>query len=261
MLAVVFIGVIQHEVAQAQLRKLVTSVKSEAGDGCITLCNANGLFANAPKLDAQVDMLFDSGIDLVFLGEQAIARSAGRSNLTRASWPIVRPMNLADSSPGSGSILFDTVSGPVWMVSIADGSGKVQVEPPHIAIEKFFGNKKDKFPVIINVNGTDFEYREALTWKHASHDCSVIWFGCGSGHPVYLTEIDCSGSFLQPDVGSVVADRSVGGLTPETWWQRNIERVPVQPMPGWGALRCDYTIVWLNEKGKPQKFLQRTVKI
>lgn len=261
MLAVVFIGVIQHEVAQAQLRRLVTSVKSEAGTGCITLCNANGLFANAPRLDAQVEMLFDSGIDMVFLGEQAIARSAGRSILSRAAWPMVRPLNMSEEAPGVGALLFNTVTGPVWMLSVADGSGKIQVEPPHLALEKFFANKNDKFPVIINVNGNDFEYREAIAWRYAGRGCPVAIFGCGTGYPVSLSGFDHSDSFFHPDIGSVVVDRSVAGLTPETWWQRNIDRLPVAPMPGWGALRCDYTIVWLNENGKPQKYLQKTEKL
>ncbi|MDD2998909.1 MAG: YmdB family metallophosphoesterase [Candidatus Riflebacteria bacterium] len=261
MLAIAFIGVIQHEVAQAQLRRLLTTVKDEAGAGCVTLCNAGGLFSSAPSLESQVGMLFDSGIDVVFSGEQSVARSSGRSILAASKWSLVRPLNLDDSVPGKGALLLKTPAGPLWLIALSDGTGRMQVEPAHIVLEKFFSNKTDKFPVFINVDGTDLEYKKALTWKHSSEGSPLIWFGTGLGYPVSLVEMDCFGSFFQPDAGSVVVDGTVGALPPDIWWKRNIERVPVAAMPGWGALRCDYIIVRLDDQGKPRDFLQKTIRI
>ncbi len=261
MLAIAFTGVIQHEVEQAQLRRLTASVRSEAGTGCIIACNAGGLFASAARLDAQIEMLFDSGIDVVFLGEQAIGRNAGRSALAGVSWPLIRPLNMPDEAPGRGAVLFNSQYGPVWMLSVADGTGKIPVVLPHLALENFFGNKNDAFPVVLNVDGTDFEYREALIWRFAVRGVSLLMFGSGCGFMAALNGPASEDYFFQPDVGSVVTDKSIGGLTPESWWQRNIDRIPVSPVAGWGMLRCDYTIVWLNENGKPQKHMQKTIRL
>ena len=259
MLAIAFTGVIQHEVEQAQLRRLTASVRADAGTGCIVVCNADGLFASAARLEAQIEVLFDSGIDVVFLGEQAIARNAGRSALMQSDRPLIRPANLARTCPGRGSLLFGGTEKSFWMLSVVDGTGKIPVEPPHVFLDKFFRNKTDDLPVIINVNGTDFDYRQALAWRYGSGRAAVLFFGCGTGSPTVVAPGE--GCFLQHDTGSVVADRSIGGLTPACWWQRQIERLPVAPASEWGLLRCDYTVVWLNGNGKPQKHLQKTVML
>ncbi|MDD3147515.1 MAG: YmdB family metallophosphoesterase [Candidatus Riflebacteria bacterium] len=261
MLAIAFTGVIQHEVEQAQLRRLTASVRSDAGTGCIIACNANGLFASASRLDAQIEMLFDSGIDVVFLGEQSIGRNAGRSALSGSTLPLVRPLNLPDAAPGRGAVLFNSQHGPFWMLSVADGTGKIPVALPHLALKEFFGNKTDSFPVVLNVDGTDYEYREALLWKFAARGLTLLLFGSGCGFMAALNEPENVECFFQPDVGVVVSDKSIGGLTPDSWWQRSVERVPVSPVAGWGLLRCDYTIVWLDENKRPQKHMQKTVKL
>jgi calcineurin-like phosphoesterase len=260
MLAIVFFGVFQHEVALPQLRRLVAAARSEAGDGCVAVCCAGGLFAGAPALESQIESLFESGIDLVFSGEQAIARNAGRQILAAGRWPIVRPLNLPDSAPGRGALLFDTAFGPLWMVAVADGTGKVQVEPAHLALERFFGNKKDQFPVVINVNGTDFDYKKALSWKYGRHAQGVTWYCCGSGQPSSCIEVTSDGLFLA-DTGSVVADNTINGIACDIWWKRNIEKFPVSSVPGWGCFRCDYSIVWFDEHGKTQKFVQKSLKV
>lgn len=261
MLATVFFGVFQHEVAQTQLRRLVDVARSEAGEGCVTLCNASGLFASAPALDAQIEMLFESGIDLVFLGEQSVARNAGRSALCNGRWPLVRPINLPEEAPGKGTLLFDTPIGPVWMLSLSDGSGKGQVAPAHGALESFFGNKSDSFPVFINVNGVDLEYKKALSWKYAGIKSPTAWFGSGTGFSAGPVEIDGAGNLFVADVGSVAAENTIEGVTCDVWWKRNIERLPVSPVAGWGSWICNYTIVWFDGKGKAQRFLQKSVKI
>lgn len=261
MLAIAFMGVIQHEVEQAQLRRLTASIRQEAGTGCIISCNAAGLFANAARLEAQVEMLFDSGIDVVFSGEQSVGRNAGRTLLARTSLPVIRPMNLGESTPGTGAFLMKTQFGSVWMLGVVDGSGKIPVSLPHAALDNFFRNKTDQLPVVLNVDGTDFAYRKALLWRCAAPGLTLLIFGSGAGFVAVPGDLKSDGSFLQPDVGVVENDGSIGGLAPEVWWQRNIDRVPVTAGAGWGLLRCDYTIVWLDEKLKPHKHLQKTMRM
>lgn len=261
MLAIVFFGVFQHEVAQPQLRRLIDTAKHEAGDGCVTLCNASGLFACAAALDSQIEMLFESGIDLVFPGEQAVARNAGRSALFSGRWPLVRPLNLSEAAPGNGAQLIDTAIGPFWMVSIADGSGKSQVAPAHSTLESFFCNKNDSWPVLINVSGINQDYKKALSWKYSRANAPIAWIGCGSGFAAGKAEIDSSGSFFVADVGVVASENTIDGVAADIWWKRKVEKVPVSPVPGWGSWCCDYTIIWFDSKGKAQRYQQQSIKV
>lgn len=254
----VFLGVFQHEVAPMQLRRLVDAVRNAAGGGCIVLCNACGLFANAARLGSQIEQLFESGIDLVFPGEQAIARGAARTAMGSGRWPMVRPLNLPADSFGQGAMLLQRESQSFWVVSLVDGSGRISVEPAHLALEKFFGNKNDKFPVLINVHGNDFDYKKALSWKYSNSGNQISWFGSGGGALSAACEISADGSFFQPEVGVASCVGAIGGLSPEIWWQRKIDRLPVSPQPGWGVWRCDYTLLWLGTDGKAQKFVSGT---
>ncbi|EKD84339.1 MAG: hypothetical protein ACD_39C00098G0004 [uncultured bacterium] len=258
---IAFLGVFQHEVASMQLRKLVDAVRAKAGSECVVLCNASGLFANAPRLDEQIELLFESGIDLVFPGEQAIARGGARTAVAAARWSMVRPLNLPESSPGQGALLFDKLSEPFWVVSLLDGSGRIPVEPAHEALEVFFRNKNDKFPVLINVHGSDSDYKKALTWKYSGSGNLVCWFGSGAGSLSAACEIAADGFFSQPEVGVVAFEKSIGGFAPDIWWQRKIDRLPVSTQPGWGAWRCDYTLLWLDSNRKPQKFIYETLSV
>jgi len=253
-----FLGVFQHEVALQQLRKLVDAVRVLAGSGCVVLCNTSGLFANAARLDSQVEVLFESGIDLVFPGEQAIARGAARALVESGNWPMVRPLNLPANSPGQGAMLFDNHSEPVWLISILDGSGKIPVEPAHSALADFFRNKKDRFPVLINVHGNDFDYKRALAWKYENSGHQVVWFGSGCGAMSSACEICSDGTFYQPETGNAAWRGSIGGLAPDIWWKRKIEKLPVSPQPGWGVWQCDCTLLWLDNKGKALKFICKT---
>ncbi|PKL50183.1 MAG: hypothetical protein CVV42_04125 [Candidatus Riflebacteria bacterium HGW-Riflebacteria-2] len=253
-----FLGVFQHEVASQQLRKLVDAVRALAGNGCIVMCNTGGLFANAARLDSQVEVLFESGIDLVFPGEQAIARGAARSLVGSGRWPVVRPLNLPATSPGQGALLLDNCSKPVWVVSVLDGSGRIPVEPAHVVLEDFFGNKSDSFPVLINVHGNDFDYKRALAWKYENSGHQISWFCSGGGAMSSACEIRSDGSFFQPEAGNAACRGSIAGLAPDIWWKRKIERVPVLSQPGWGAWRCDFTLLWLDTDGKAQKFMSDT---
>ncbi len=250
-----FLGVLQHEASSQQLRRLVDAVRALAGSGCVVLCNASGLFANAARLDAQVELLFESGIDLVFPGEQAIARGAARALVDSGRWPMVRPLNLPAGSPGRGTLLLDKFSEPAWIISVLDGSGRIPVEPAHLALAEFFRNKSDRFPVLINVHGNDYDYKKALAWKYEQSGHQISWFGSGGGAVSSACEIKADGSFYLPEAGNAAFRGSIGGLAPEIWWQRKIERLPVSPQPGWGAWRCDCTLLWLDSDGKAQKFI------
>lgn len=253
MFAIAFIGVIMHELTSGQVQALVTAVKKAAGEKALLVCNAGGLFSSAPRLAAQVELLFDSGIDLIFAGEQAIARNSGRELLAEHK-PVLRPANLNAAAPGNGTKLVGAEKDEIWMLCLTDQSFRTPVEHAHEVLDDFFRNKNDSLPVFINVNGKDPDYKKALFWKYGKGRGSVVIVGSGlnfySGTPCVTPE---GGVFLA-DAGITASEDSISGIAPELWWQRHIDRLPVAPLPGRGRLEADFS-VFFYENGKVVKAL------
>lgn len=259
MVALAFIGSIQHEIAKEAVRRLVDTVKTEAACDCLVVCNANGLFATASKLDEQLEMLFDSGIDLIMVGEQAISRNCCRSVFAKAEWPVIKALNLPGSSEKNSVKDIKQGGENFCFVSAIDGSGKVPVEHSYIKLDELLKNKEDDSILVINENGTDYRYLQALAYRYSKLKNTVLMFGSGNAlatSPGLLND-KC---LLQCDVGAVVTENTVYGIDPEQWWTKNIERRPLTLLPKWGAIHCDYTITWVSN-GKIERFAAKSIRI
>lgn len=260
MVAIAFIGTIQHDTAREAVHKLVDDIKAEASSDIIIVCNADGLFLTSSKLGEQLEMLFDSGIDLVMVGEQAISRNCCRSVLAKTEWPVLKPINLSGSTNRSSIKSISHKDESFWFISTAGQNGKIPIDYSYIKLDEFFQNKKDNLPVIINESLCDFKYLQALAWKYSKLGSSVLIFGSGTGLitiPSLQYDNNC---LIQCDVGSVVTENTVFGFEPELWWKKNIDRRPLNLLPKWGALKCDYTIVNI-EKGKINSFFTKSIRI
>lgn len=260
MVAIAFIGTIQHEVGKDSIHKLVDRIKTMAACSTIVVCNANGLFATATKLNEQLEVLFDSGIDLVMVGEQAISRNCCRSVFAKAEWPIIKALNLPGSSEENSTRCICQEGIDFWFVSSVDGTSKLPVEHSYVKLDEFFRNKKAGSFVIINESGLDSRYLQAIAWKYSGLGCTLLVFGSGAGIATKGSLINGDGCFLQCDIGSVACENSIFGLDPEQWWRKNIERRPINLIPKWGTLKCDYSIVWLDKDGI-KKFITESVRI
>ncbi len=245
MFAIAFMGLIMHELTPGQLRAVVDGVKKVAGNQALIVCNASGLFSVAPALAAQVKLLFDSGIDIIFAGEQSIARHAGRDELDSSAGRILRPVNLDDSAPGQGTELVSVGDKKIWLICAADQSPKTPLEHAHEVLDDFFSNKNDSFPVLINVNGKDSDYKKALALRYSQFDFSVAVIGSGMHFSSGTTRID-NGNAFQADAGIIASLDSVSGMSPDIWWKRNIERIPVAILPGRLAIEADYTVLFYD---------------
>ncbi len=252
MLAVAFIGVIMHELTSGQVQALVTAAKTVAGENAVLVCNASGLFASAPRLGQQLELLFDSEIDLVFAGEQAIARNAGRSELQNVQRSILRPENFSSGAPGIGTKLLASGPDKIWMICLAEQSFKTPLEHAHEVLEVFFRNKKDTFPVFINVNGKDPDYKKALYWKYGKENGSVTIVGSGMNCCTGKARLSSTGSAFLADAGVVASEDSISGMAPELWWKRNIGRLPIAVLPGNGRIEADFS-VFFYENGRAVK--------
>ena len=262
---IAIIGQIQQELQKSQVLNLVNKIKEEAGEDCHIFCNGSGMFSWAPQLEKQVEMLFDCGIDVLFLGEQAISRTAGRNIIGKTDFCIIRPANLSNKAPGCGIKKVKFGDDEMWLISLVDGSGKVPAVPAAFEIEKFFENKKDQLPVFININGTEFRYKEALVWKICEYSNNAIVFGNGSGFRIDSEVIESDDFLIKsifiPDVGAVVTQNSIGGVSPNLWWKKNVEKIPINMVPEFGILKCDYCVIFFENIKKIQKILHKTVKI
>lgn len=248
MFAIAFMGVIMHELTVGQVQAVVAAMKMAAGNDSLLACNASGVFVSAPRLAEQLEMLFDSGIDIIFAGEQAIARNSGRSELCARSGSLLRPMNIGGSAPGSGTKLQDCGSEKIWMLCLTDQSYRVPVEPADEILEAFLRNKNDDFPVFINMNGKDCDFKKGLAWRFRSTGCSVTIIGSGLSFASSHTLIDANGNLFVADSGIVSSQDSIAGTAPEIWWKRSVEKIPVAAMPGNGRLEVDFSVVFYANK-------------
>ncbi len=259
---IILLGEIKHEVQQDQFRQLTDKILCEFGSDSIIFANLNGLFTTGTKLEKHLEGLFNSGIDGVFLGEAAFYRAAGRRTIIGSSLPIVRPHNLSKSAPGVGKLLVDFGGFKAWLISVMDHSGRMPSNPAHYGLQEFFEGREDEFPVFLNVNGTDLEYGEALAWWLNSKGYKAIVFGTGLGFQIYDESINKElGLNYIGDIGSVVAENTIGGLRHSRWWERQVEHRTVDFLPEWGRLKCNYTVVSFDANKNIQNYLHKTIKI
>jgi hypothetical protein len=260
MFAIAFVGVIMHELPKPQIQALIKAIKNEAGEDCLIAANADGIFASAPGVAKQVEMLFDSGIELLFLSEKAIARNSGRKELAGNCRPLLRPLNCQNQSPGKGKVLFAGAKKSIWMLSLTDQNSKNLVRPAHEQLDEFFRNKKDTLPVVISMSGNDLEYKKAIAWKYAKNQENVGIMGTGMHVKCGTPRIYPNGSWFIPDIGATGPIDSIGGIAPEIWWKRIIDRTPAPTMPDNSPVEARYVIVSYKDC-KAIKICEYNVKI
>jgi calcineurin-like phosphoesterase len=246
-----------HELPSREFKALVTAIKEEAGAECMVVCNANGLFASAPRLGKQLELIFDSGIELIFLGEQAIARNAGRKALEQGEAPLLRPINLSPGSPGSGKKLVTIGEKKLWLVSLTDQSNKSLVDPPHEILDNFISNKNDGYPVFINMNGSDPDLKKALAWKYSNCGFSVAVAGTGLKYQTAVIDVTSNGNAFLADAGAVASRDSISGVSPQSWWQKHIERIPVSMFPDNSPVAADYAMFYYQNSKISKAYRKR----
>lgn len=260
MFALAFIGTIQQDVTKDSIRRLIQTIKDDALSDCLIVCNADGLFSNSSKLGEQLELLFDSGIDLIFVGEQAISRNCCRSVLQKSEWPVLKALNLTGSTIKTSIRSISHKEETFWFISTAGQNGKIQVDYSYIKLDEFFRNKKDDFPVFIVESNAEYKYLQALSWRYSKLGYSILLFGTGTGVLTLPSLIYTDNCLLQCDLGSIVVENTVNGIEPQLWWRKNIERRPLTLLPQWGAMKCDYTVILMENK-KIVSFFTKSIRI
>lgn len=259
---IAIIGQFQHELQSSQLQQLADTIRADIGSECIVFTNASGMFSNSSKLNEQVEQLLGCGMDQIFLGEQALQRAAGRRALDNFASKLVRPLNISELAPAKGAKLFEAGHFKAWLLSIVDHSGRIYAEPPHLYLETFFKNKSDRYPVFINFNGTNLPHKTALPWWLREKGYEALVFGSGLGYQLCDSTLvnQATVPFIL-DIGSVVVENTIDGLTPKAWWEWHVERKTSEFLPEWGRLKCDYIVFSLDNNKKIQNCLHKSIKI
>lgn len=259
MTALAFIGTIQHDISKDDVKRLIGTIREDVSYNSLIVCNADGLFLNSSKLDEQIELLFDSGIDLISVGEQAISRNCCRSFFSKSEWAVIKALNLPGSSSETSIKKISLKEESFWFISTTGQNGKIPVDYSYIKIDEFFQNKNDVLPVIIIESNAEYKYLQALAWRYSNKNCSVLVLGVGTGFVTSPSLKYSDNCLFQYDLGSVVTENTICGFDPELWWRKNIERRPITLIPKWGNLSFSYTVVNIEE-GKIKNFYTKSEK-
>lgn len=182
----------------------------------ITIVNADKILRQGIHAEEFIALLFESGIDVVTLGEEAIARTSSRRALNK--WPhLVRPLNLPPAAPGNGAIpLPNSGEANFWLVSLTTGSERFPVEDPFDILEAF---TKEHSPsaIFIDASGPLLSVRKALYWRFQEKP----WFVhlLGSGLEVATDDLLVhNGSLFLTDNGIIGDETLIEGLPMPLWW-------------------------------------------
>ncbi|RCK78673.1 MAG: Ser/Thr protein phosphatase family protein [Candidatus Ozemobacter sibiricus] len=228
---------------------LAAACQRHPGAGSLVV-NGNLAVRDGPLAERCLATLFENGVDVVTLGDQAVARVSSRRALER--WPrLIRPLNLPPAAPGQGAFaLKEYGSGEgVWIVSLMTGSERFPVDDPFDALEAF-GRAHRPTAVLVDISGPDLEVRKALAWRAAEYPWPVHVLGSGLG--VATDDLGLAdGRLTLTDVGIVGEEHLIGGLPPAQWWTlRRHLPTPPPASPGAGYLRVDGVHLILEPNGR-----------
>lgn len=244
MFTIAFFGEFQHELSAQTLRKLVGAVRKGIGGNLIVVCSADGIFKRASNISTQVGMLFDSGIDYVFSGESAISRHAGRNELLNRNWPIVSPMNLADSSLNAEVMEITIENKKLQFISCIQSTGRIPADDEIELLNSLLLTDNDADIIIVNLNGTDIALKEAIAYKYALHGKKICFVGNGIGKLTFGEMI--KGNIYIADCGCVKAKDSLEGVSVSDWWNKKIHKEYTSYSPPQSDLVADLTIINYN---------------
>ncbi len=235
MLTFLFLGEILHEMDFREFRTFLSACKEKEGVDYV-VCNGSGILGGVASSAADLERLFESGIDVITTGERLLARPSTR-RLFEENPSLIRPLNFPGQAPGSGAILIKASRGPVWVATLGISSDRRPLEDPFEAFENWLQNNNEHlYPVLVNLHGHDLPYKKALAWRFSSRVPVIHFFGTGIGICVNSISL-YNGRIFISDIGTVEATGSIHGWKPDIWWKQHRERIPCHFTPPDTALR------------------------
>ncbi len=234
---ILLLGPLQCDLPAEVWRGCLASLRARYPAAGPVMVNANGVLRDSGAIDGFLAVLFESGIDVVTLGDQAVARTAARRALDR--WPrLLRPLNLPAGAPGMGGVSITTPAGPLWFVSLFTGTDRFPVDDPFAVFERFV---RDRQPpaVVVDVAGPDLGVKKALAWRWQGGTVPVHVVGTGLGAATDDLRVTGGRAFVS-DLGLIGDPDLIDGCSPADWWsdRHHLPRAAAEAPPP-GYLRID----------------------
>ncbi|OIP24088.1 hypothetical protein AUK22_09085 [bacterium CG2_30_54_10] len=251
MLELLILGEISHEINFADFQVCLGVMKRKFPEAGIITINANGLLRESNRIEALLEKLFETGVDLATLGNQALARVGARRALERQP-RLVRPMNLPPGCPGQGAVELETPEGKIWFVTLFTGTDRFPVDDPIGVFESFCSERGAGAPIFVAFAGPDLAIKKALAWRVSEREPCIHVFGFGLGA---ATDDLCirGGRCTVSDVGMVGSEELIDGLPPQVWWNINRLRVRESAASPASALLVDGIRIVLGTGSRAQK--------
>ncbi|MFZ2955799.1 MAG: YmdB family metallophosphoesterase [Candidatus Ozemobacteraceae bacterium] len=246
MQAFLFLGEILHELPFEALKRLLDDPKRPAAD--FVVLNGNGILGGAGRLTEVFERLFESGIDVITLGEQALARASSRDLLNRFP-KLLRPLNVPPHAPGYGHLIIKRENTSFWVVVIATPTEKRPLDDPFSALEAWITGPGRDIPGFVQMTGNDLATKQALFWRFSRSSPPIHWIGTGLGWASRRSSIR-EGNIFVPDIGIIGAEGCISGLDPKLWWKKNREHFPVEHLPPSTRILADGVFLRLQQTWK-----------
>ena len=249
--SLLYLGEVLHELGRDSLKHLLRELGGESAKADLVVCNGNGILRTGDNMDAHLERLFESGIDVAVFGEHALSRAAARKLLS-LDLPVIRPLNLPLGAPGHGWRHVKAGSMSIAIVSLFTGTDRILVDDPLDAMERFIVETREieYDGMIVDFSGPNLNLKKYLAWKLSDRKPVVHCIGSGLGIPTDDLSIT-NGRLYITDIGMIGNESSIAGLTPDSW-QRKIREhsfsesnLPSSPIRVDGVLlsfREDFTI-------------------
>ncbi len=213
----------------------------------IDVCVANG--ENSAKgngvTPASCDMMFDSGVDMITLGNHTYKRPEIMEYLD-SSVSVVRPFNYPDGAPGCGVGIIDKGR---YRIAVINMLGTVYSEPlgnPFAAMDKALTQTDGCKTVIVDFHAEATAEKRAMGFYLDGKVTAVL--GTHTHVQTADEQLLPKGTAYITDVGMTGPVQSVLGIEPELTIRKFKSNLPVRFENAGGEYSMDGCIIEIDEK-------------
>ncbi len=207
---------------------------------------------------ADAEALFDTGIDLLTLGNHAFDQRDLYSYLEDNDGRIIRPANYPPGTPGSGYTILD-VNG--WRVLCINVSGRAMLDPlasPFDTVDRILEREAGRYDVALMDIHAEATSEKLALGRYFDGRIKIL-FGTHTHVPTADEQILPRGSGYQTDLGMCGPIDSIIGSSVEEVITRFRTMMPTRLTVPSGPLRAQGTVFDLDENGWKLRGVERIV--